>query len=425
MAASGLSVSRGRVGQVRGALPGWLHPRAWAYAIPGSRDYRLDLLRGFFVFAMVVDHIGGDSALTTLSGNNQFLVSAAEGFVFVSGLLLGIVYGGRVRKLGLRGGLLAVLHRAAFLYVTVVGLTLAFIGLLLVTEVPLWMDRASGLGVAHPLEAVVGALTLHYSYHGSDILLIYVLLVGAAPVVFYLMASGRTAYVLAGSWLLWGLYQVYPEQAQLPWPIANSIFPFSAWQALFYTGLALGYHRARLGALTRFLGRAPVFAALAAASVGLIYLSHLHQAGQLAELGIPGLTPQAFDFLFAKESLGPGRVVAFFVLAAFAQQVVTRLWGPLHSALGWLLLPLGQKSLLAYGTHLFLIGPAHAAYGLLPWAATNEGLADFSVQAGALFLIFVFLRSQPALRSAVGQMVAEARGIARSGRSALASRLSA
>ena len=33
----------------------------WTYAAESSRDLRLDLLRGFCVFAMIADHVGGDS----------------------------------------------------------------------------------------------------------------------------------------------------------------------------------------------------------------------------------------------------------------------------------------------------------------------------------------------------------------------------
>src|SRR6478672_2178664 len=76
--------------------------RAAAYPLAEKRDLRLDLLRGFCVFAMVVDHIGGSSWLYTLTGGNRWLVSAAEGFVFLSGLTMGLVYRQKVRRSGLR-----------------------------------------------------------------------------------------------------------------------------------------------------------------------------------------------------------------------------------------------------------------------------------------------------------------------------------
>src|SRR5690349_13095162 len=56
------------------------------------RDLRVDLLRGFCIFAMVVDHFGGDSWLYAITGGNRFYVSAAEGFIFISGFIMGQAY---------------------------------------------------------------------------------------------------------------------------------------------------------------------------------------------------------------------------------------------------------------------------------------------------------------------------------------------
>ena len=46
-------------------------------ATPIGRDPRLDLLRGFCVFAMIVDHVGGASWLYALTGGNPGPVTAA------------------------------------------------------------------------------------------------------------------------------------------------------------------------------------------------------------------------------------------------------------------------------------------------------------------------------------------------------------
>ena len=71
--------------------------RSIAYAaVPearGKRDLRIDLLRGFCVFVMTVDHVGGESSwLYVLTGGNHFYVSAAEGFVLLSGIAMGMVH---------------------------------------------------------------------------------------------------------------------------------------------------------------------------------------------------------------------------------------------------------------------------------------------------------------------------------------------
>src|SRR5205809_7987983 len=95
-------------------------------AAPVGRDPRLDLLRGFCVFAMIVDHIGGTSWLYAITGGNRGPVTAAEGFVFLSGLVLGIVSRQRLRRDGLRAAVRSTLARAWTLYRLTVALTLAF-----------------------------------------------------------------------------------------------------------------------------------------------------------------------------------------------------------------------------------------------------------------------------------------------------------
>src|SRR5688572_10329756 len=147
-----------------GSLVAWLGAR-WrvlaamvAYPIAEQRDLRLDLLRGFCVFAMVVDHIGGSSWLYALTGGNRWLVSAAEGFVFLSGLTMGLVYREKVRRLGLRATTRLVLRRAVTLYWLTVVLTLIFTVLARLTDLALWTDRELAAGV--PLHLLVGALTL-------------------------------------------------------------------------------------------------------------------------------------------------------------------------------------------------------------------------------------------------------------------------
>ncbi|MEW5717934.1 MAG: OpgC domain-containing protein, partial [Chloroflexota bacterium] len=105
-------------------------PRAifsdWAYANADQRDLRLDFLRGFAVFIMIVDHFGGASWLYLLTGNNAFYVSGAEAFVFISGLVVGMVYGGIAREQGLRIAQIKSLRRTLTLYKLTVFLTLSF-----------------------------------------------------------------------------------------------------------------------------------------------------------------------------------------------------------------------------------------------------------------------------------------------------------
>jgi hypothetical protein len=95
-----------------------------------KRDLRLDLLRGFAVIAMIADHIGGErSWLYAITGGDAFFVSAAEVFVFISGLLMGIIYAGVIARQGLGTALMKGLQRAWTLYLMTVTLTLTLMAL--------------------------------------------------------------------------------------------------------------------------------------------------------------------------------------------------------------------------------------------------------------------------------------------------------
>ncbi len=100
------------------------------------RDFRLDFLRGLCVVVMLIDHVGGASWWYLITGGDQFFVSAAEGFVFISGLVMGLVY----RRVLQQEGALAVwrkaLGRTVTLYLLTVVLTAVAVGLSLLTNGP-------------------------------------------------------------------------------------------------------------------------------------------------------------------------------------------------------------------------------------------------------------------------------------------------
>jgi len=101
----------------------------WKYAEASKRDLRLDLLRGYCVVAMTVDHLDAPTWLYVFTGGNRFFVSAAEGFLFISGLVMGIVYRPIAETRGLPTAAVKALRRALFLYLVTVAATLGFMWL--------------------------------------------------------------------------------------------------------------------------------------------------------------------------------------------------------------------------------------------------------------------------------------------------------
>ncbi|MGH2367949.1 MAG: OpgC domain-containing protein [Chloroflexota bacterium] len=322
----------------------------WRYVEAGRRDLRLDFLRGYCAFAMVVDHIGGASFLYPLTGGNQFFVSAAEGFIFLSGLLVGLIYGPRVLRDGLAAVQLHLLKRAFTLYGVTLGLTFTFVGLSRLADMP-WLQDVDPLTP----ELVVGILTLHHTYYLVDVMLLYTLLLAIAPLAMLLLTSGLTWTVVLFSAGVWALYQWFPAQAQVPWPIANNdTFLVSAWQLWFFGGLVIGYHRSWIWRRLGHLPRRPAIVALVLAAAGLIAL-RVTNGAVLAGLGGTADGVAALDLLFDKHYARPGRIVAFTVFFPLLYLLLTYCWRPLAAVAGWLCIPFGQNALYVYAMHLFTV----------------------------------------------------------------------
>jgi hypothetical protein len=361
-------------------------------AAPLGRDPRLDLLRGFCVFAMIVDHVGGTSWLYVLTGGNRGPVTAAEGFVFLSGLVLGMVSRRRVERDGLRAAIRSSLARAWTLYGLTVALTLIFVALTVDTDLAIWVDR-SLLGEITSWPALVtSAVLLRFTWHGTDILALYALLLAASPLALFLLAEGRHWRLLGGSWALWLMFQVAPEQAVIPWPIEHATtFPFAAWQALFVSALVVGYRREELAAwIARASERRPdtdlrYRAGLAFAACGLVVFGVALSVGQAHAMGASATTLGTFD-LYDKASLGIGRLAAFASVAVLVYSVLTVCWHPIERAVGWLLIPLGQASLYAYAVHLFVIV---LAYNVPPYVGSDQPGWELHNTIGQLVLVLL------------------------------------
>ncbi len=362
------------------------------------RDLRLDLLRGWCVVVMVVDHIGGrDSWLYAITGGNRFFVSAAEGFVLISGITMGIVYARVIAREGIRAAVEKVLRRVQLLYALTVALTLVFAALSALLRSPWAREAAPG----EPPEFLIGVVTLHRSYSLTDVLLLYTLLVLAAAPVLALFARGRTAHALAVSWTLWALWQVAPATAQLPWTIVDEGFPFPAWQVIFVTGLAIGYHR---GAVARRIAglRALSIAAATTVASGAVVLAYvagivvppsLHGEGTLGTVG---------QILFDKDDAAIGRLAVLTLVSIASYAVVTYVWRPIALVAGRALLPLGQRALVAYSIHLFIVAASATALAEpLRRAGGNAAvqLAGIAIVAVVLALVADAASTLPRLRA--------------------------
>jgi hypothetical protein len=350
---------------------------------------RLDLLRGFCLFVMAVDHIGvfgPDTWLYSVTAHGDFFISAAEGFVLISGLVMGMVYAKLIAREGLSKVMPKILGRIVKLYWLSVGLTLFFVALATYTPLKLWAQR-DWITIKDPIELIVGSLTLHFAFHGSSIMIMYVLFIALTPLIFYAFTRGKAWQVLLVSWLVWLGNIFYPNQFTIPF---QSNFPYAAWQAIFVTGVTVGYYRTELA---RFLSKprrkAIYYGTTLVIAVGLVVLFILDKAGVAQQTFLNDLdVKDLLGDLNNKGELPLARMIAIATLFQAFYLLATWVWVPIQKLIGWFLVPLGEAGLYVFSLHLALIVLIYNIPGFTDLPYFWYGLAELA----AISLLWVAVK---------------------------------
>jgi hypothetical protein len=189
-----------------------------------NRILTFDLLRGFFLLIIMIDHVElYPNGWDFITGKGRLWVSAAEGFFFMSGLLIGMVYKRRLH-LGMKYIFKKMWLRAAELYLVGVGLTFLYLAWAIysghggIKDMPWPFDWGHYSGQA---------LLMRYTFGWADFLVRFALLMLIAPFVFFLVAKGKWWLALAGIVTAWAL--------------RGQGFTL-AWQLIFNLGILIGYY---------------------------------------------------------------------------------------------------------------------------------------------------------------------------------------
>ncbi|WP_099867340.1 OpgC family protein [Pararhizobium haloflavum] len=217
-----------------------------------QRDSRLDVLRAIALITIFINHVPGNFYEAFTSRNFGFS-DAAETFVLISGIAVGLAYGTKF----LPGNRLIVLvrtwRRAITLYVAHVMATMATIAIFaagaLWYSAPELMTKINLTPVFQETpEALLGIVTLGHQLGYNNILTMYAAVMIMVPGLLYL-ASRSLSLMLGVSamiWLLAGLYRIGPPH----YPNDGLWFlnPLS-WQFLFAIGIAGVLHVRRGGTI--------------------------------------------------------------------------------------------------------------------------------------------------------------------------------
>jgi len=319
-----------------------------AYNNP-SRDLRLDFIRGYLIVVMIIDHIGGFPAWTQLlTGAGKLWISAAEGFVVVSGVVFGMLYHRHIPRRGWYWVIAKIAKRAILLFGIAVVWQFIFSSIDYGLHYPYAWQNTPPSSYFELIKSAV--FQIRDVYIGVDLLQLYAVLLLWGLLILYLLYRGKSWWVIILTVFTWLAQRIAREN----FIIFTTNFPPASWQLLFTMGILAGYHREWLADLWQKVtwNKTIITWLMTLTSFVALWLSYriiFHQLWSTINwLHID-------QPIFEKVHLGPGRAfLTFWIMTAF-YLFIDRYWGILGKLFGWFLIPMGQNALFVYVVHASLI----------------------------------------------------------------------
>lgn len=333
-----------------------------------GRDRRLDIVRGYAMLTISINHISFMFEELGLTGkpiptlSNYGSSSAAELFTVLSGYMIGIIYLDRdniFKALGARAARLYLYNLAAFgaviIIATISGQTLS---------------TATGASyiIESPSLGVLKFVLLAYQPDLLDVLPLYVLFFLITPGIAWLM-SRRAWICVTLSVVLYAIVQVEPD---FNLPGGGGLWTFNpfAWQFLFLLGLIAGKYRLHDKLISPLEANAvvPVFVILAFVTyTGVCY------TGRNIGLYFP---------MTDRETLGMLRIFHMVAVLAFFFSILTILRRHLDNPLVRLTELIGKHTLTCYTASIV------ATYGAAAlWLEFGRSYTGYLVSAVSLVAI--------------------------------------
>lgn len=353
------------------------------HTIAMPRRPELDALRGLFLIWMTLTHL--PTHMSDFVNTPFGFVTSADGFVFLSAMLVSQIY--LRRAAGDPERLRVSLWKRAFrLYLYhIFMLTVAFtvIAAIAVRHHHLALTNLLDFYLAHPVVAIIGSLLLLYCPPLLDILPMYVIFLLGTPFILYFSMKKGWKIIVLSSFSIWILAQfglrslvhgIVVRVTHLPIPLQETgAFDLFSWQWIWIAGLWIGARSSEGQNPLRYIrGGWLVLCAV----LCVFFIAVRHQW-----LG-PQITPQAFGYSLDKWRIGPLRMVNLIACAGVlywlrpaVKRIVSR--EPF--------LTLGAASMEVFCAHLFFVfvglamlynevSQLHGIYAFVLLAVTFAGL---------------------------------------------------
>lgn len=294
-----------------------------------------DYLRGFFIVIIIIDHLWRwPNIFQFVSGRGELWVSAAEGFVIISGLLVGYIRGYKNRNRPLKEISATLVKRGLLLYLWMIITTISLV-------VMTWMLHFKG-NIAYVPETqgdwlglITHVLRLDYVHTLTHFLYLYAIFLAISPLAIWLFRQNKAWIVGVASLILWYVGFV----TQIEW---------LQWQILFFVPAIAGFYldgittrlqgldrKARLGLQYGFIGVTAIMLVISAVII------------------LPTEPGMFENTLFSRDPLTFERIVLSFIWFIGLISVFQMCMPLLKRYLGWLLSVFGGRSLTAYIVHIF------------------------------------------------------------------------
>lgn len=327
-----------------------------------DRLLTFDLLRGYFLLAIILNHLFWyPNGFDWVAARGELFVTAAEGFFLISGIILGIVRGRKLIDKPFRVAAMHLLKRGVQLYAASIILMLIF------TLLGWWFfyDNPGLKPGIRPIDESIfavlfGALSFEYIYGWADYLRLYAIFLFMSPLALWLLRKNKWYLLIAASiglWLLFPASGTSEKSDELLMPIA--------WQLIFFSGFTIGFYWKKLTEKWQGLSlkvRRRINTTIVTIAAVTLAFNIAIVFGKL----IPGAPSEIMNAIsaflsphFHKESLPVTRLLLFGIWFWFGFWLFKKFEKFIVKWFGWILLSFGQNSLYVYIIHAFIIYFAH------------------------------------------------------------------
>lgn len=353
----------------------------------------LDYIRGYLILCIVINHfLLFPSAWEFITGRGILWVSAAEGFFLMSGMMVGLVQGGRYRLSdSIKPVAKRILDRSWKLYLTNFVLVLVFVFIAKDLGPVVGFDKIKpGLPEFTSLLLLAYKVaTLQIVYGWADFLNYYVIFLLLSIPALWLLKQKMWYFVLALAVVGW----FEPRLASFSFD--NYYF---YWQVYFFLGMVFGYHYYDIRNFYRKFSITTKRIIEKVAIVTFIATLVLNWSMILATKTAAYGKNELFDsvlrilangynmtepYLYSERS-GVFRVIVFFVWAVGIYYIFKHFESLIARNIDWLLGEFGRNSLRVYIISSFLAL-------ILPILITSGGFVQNTIVTAGLLLLVVFI----------------------------------